>query len=82
MPETVTPVPLLRWIAATDCLLTLAVTGAGDLLFRSRGNRNTAVMIAPCGVPHRDTRRRCNHPSHTLIRPIPHLDPKGEVARD
>ena len=25
MPETVTPVPLLRWIAATDCLLTLAV---------------------------------------------------------
>jgi hypothetical protein len=26
--------------------------------------------------------RRCNHPPNMLIRPVPHLDPKGEVAGD
>ena len=30
----------------------------------------------------RDTSRRRNHPPNMLIRLIPHLDPKGEVARD
>ena len=33
-------------------------------------------------VTNRNTRRRSNHPLNMLIRLIPHLDPKGEVARD
>jgi hypothetical protein len=33
-------------------------------------------------VSHGNTRRRRDHPPHMLIRPVPHLDPEGEIARD
>jgi hypothetical protein len=33
-----------------------------------------------CRVPNRNASRRRNHPPNMLIRLIPHLDPKGEVA--
>ena len=36
MPETVTPVPFLSWIAATDCLL---VPGCTELLRQRNANR-------------------------------------------
>jgi hypothetical protein len=31
-------------------------------------------------MSNRNACRRCNHPPHMLIRPVPHLDPKGQVA--
>jgi len=33
-------------------------------------------------MSNRDASRRRNHPPNMLIRLVPHLDPKGEVARD
>jgi hypothetical protein len=33
-------------------------------------------------MSNRNACRRCNHPANMLIGLIPHLDSKGEVARD